>query len=505
MEVEEVRDESEERAVRAAAASASSRRRGHQRRRSSISREHTALELARLPLLREAASEEEATRLFRAKLQMCRTLFPLEDLQASYEEGPLLKRNTLVELIEYINLERNQRIFNSEGVMEDVVAMVSSNVFRTLAPQLEAFDPDEDEPVLESSWPHLQAVYEFLLRFVVSKEVDPKVARKKGIIDQTFCLKLLQIFDSEDPRERDYLKTILHRVYGKFTTHRAYIRKQISFTFQRFAFETQRHNGIGELLEILGSIINGFALPLKTEHLRFLRTSLIPLHRAASVVHFHHQLTYCIIQYLEKDASTLIPIVKGLVQAWPWHQSTKQVLFLNELEDILETAASEFVPQILPYVMKILTRSLESEHFQLLERTLYLWNSDNIATNVLGSAHAQYVLPKLFDSLVDKEAHWNSTVRNITEEVIRLIQTRVDRALWDKLQRETEQRKEAKKEVERKRDALFAALDESEANYEMMGCQDDVPALLSPPQTSLAMEEEDLVPPFQETLSLNKN
>lgn len=34
----------------------------------------------------------------------------------------------------------------------------------------------------------------------------------------------------------------------------------------RFIFETERHNGVAELLEILGSIINGFALPLKEEH-----------------------------------------------------------------------------------------------------------------------------------------------------------------------------------------------------------------------------------------------
>jgi len=36
--------------------------------------------------------------------------------------------------------------------------------------------------------------------------------------------------------------------------------------FYRFVYETERHNGIAELLEILGSIINGFALPLKEEH-----------------------------------------------------------------------------------------------------------------------------------------------------------------------------------------------------------------------------------------------
>src|SRR3546814_2658001 len=33
--------------------------------------------------------------------------------------------------------------------------------------------------------------------------------------------------------------------------------------FYRYVYETGRHNGIAELLEILGSIINGFAIPLK--------------------------------------------------------------------------------------------------------------------------------------------------------------------------------------------------------------------------------------------------
>ena len=47
---------------------------------------------------------------------------------------------------------------------------------------------------------------------------------------------------------------------------RAYIRKQINNIFYRFVYETERHNGVAELLEILGSIINGFALPLKEEH-----------------------------------------------------------------------------------------------------------------------------------------------------------------------------------------------------------------------------------------------
>lgn len=42
--------------------------------------------------------------------------------------------------------------------------------------------------------------------------------------------------------------------------HRPFIRKAINNIFYRFIYETERHNGIAELLEILGSIINGWGL-----------------------------------------------------------------------------------------------------------------------------------------------------------------------------------------------------------------------------------------------------
>lgn len=48
-----------------------------------------------------------------------------------------------------------------------------------------------------------------------------------------FFFQLLELFDSEDPREREFLKTVLHRIYGKFLGLRAYIRKQINHIFLR--------------------------------------------------------------------------------------------------------------------------------------------------------------------------------------------------------------------------------------------------------------------------------
>ena len=88
---------------------------------------------------------------------------------------------------------------------------------------------------------------------------------------------------------------------------------------------THRHNGIGELLEILGSIINGFAIPLKQEHLQFLERALLPLHKPRSVSLYHGQLSYCISQFIEKDPDTISIILTGLIRYWPWMSATKQV------------------------------------------------------------------------------------------------------------------------------------------------------------------------------------
>jgi serine/threonine-protein phosphatase 2A regulatory subunit B' len=76
----------------------------------------------------------------------------------------------------------------------------------------------------------------------------------------------VELFDSEDPRERDYLKTILHRIYGKFMRLRPYIKEQVMNLLLKVTYEMESHNGMTELLEILQSITQGLSVPLKPEH-----------------------------------------------------------------------------------------------------------------------------------------------------------------------------------------------------------------------------------------------
>uniref|UniRef100_A0A668ABF2 Serine/threonine protein phosphatase 2A regulatory subunit n=1 Tax=Myripristis murdjan TaxID=586833 RepID=A0A668ABF2_9TELE len=359
-----------------------------------------------------APAEQE--KLFIQKLRQCCVLFdflsdPLSDLK--WKE---VKRAALSEMVEYITHNRN---VITEPIYPEVVHMFAVNMFRTLPPSSNPtgaeFDPEEDEPTLEAAWPHLQLVYEFFLRFLESPDFQPNIAKK--YIDQKFVMQLLELFDSEDPRERDFLKTTLHRIYGKFLGLRAYIRKQINNIFYRFIYETEHHNGIAELLEILGRYV---CLCVKSDARSF-EGFLISLCVCVCVCVCVLQLAYCVVQFLEKDSTLTEPVVMALLKYWPKTHSPKEVMFLNELEEILDVIEpSEFVKVQEP-LFRQLAKCVSSPHFQVAERALYYWNNEYIMSLI--SDNAAKILPIMFPALYrNSKTHWNKTIHGLIYNALKL-------------------------------------------------------------------------------------
>uniref|UniRef100_A0A3Q2HT79 Protein phosphatase 2 regulatory subunit B'alpha n=1 Tax=Equus caballus TaxID=9796 RepID=A0A3Q2HT79_HORSE len=270
--------------------------------------------------------------------------------------------------------------------------------------------------------------------------------------------KLLELFDSEDPRERDFLKTVLHRIYGKFLGLRAFIRKQINNIFLRFIYETEHFNGVAELLEILGSIINGFALPLKAEHKQFLMKVLIPMHTAKGLALFHAQLAYCVVQFLEKDTTLTEPVIRGLLKFWPKTCSQKEVMFLGEIEEILDVIEPTQFKKIEEPLFKQISKCVSSSHFQVAERALYFWNNEYILSLI--EENIDKILPIMFGSLykISKE-HWNQTIVALVYNVLKTLME-MNGKLFDDLTSsyKAERQREKKKELER--EELWKKLEE---------------------------------------------
>ncbi|KAG1877829.1 phosphatase 2A regulatory B subunit-domain-containing protein [Suillus subalutaceus] len=379
----------------------------------------------------------ERSLLFIKKLNQCRVLFDFNDASAELK-GKQIKAQTLHEMLEYITTQRN---VITENIYPEVVNMFAVNLFRSIPPPVnptgDAFDPEEDEPVLELAWPHLQIVYEFFLRFVESPDFNTNLAKR--YIDQPFVLNLLELFDSEDPRERDFLKTTLHRIYGKFLNLRAFIRRSINNVFYHFVYESERHNGIAELLEILGSIINGFALPLKDEHKTFLTRVLLPLHKVKSLSLYHPQLAYCVVQFLEKDPALAEEVMLGLLKFWPKVNSPKEVMFLNEVEEVLDVTDPLEFQKIQVPLFQQLARCINSQHFQVAERALLYWNNEYVVN--LMSDNLAVLLPIVFPALyTNSKSHWNRTIHGMVYNALKLFME-INPELFDDTMQHYKQRK----------------------------------------------------------------
>lgn len=106
--------------------------------------------------------------MFIRKLRQCCVGFDFMDPVADLK-GKEIKRATLNEVVDYITAGRGVL---TEAVYPEIIRMVGNsaepyrvtmsslqiacNLFRTLPPSDNPdFDPEEDDPTLEASWPHL--------------------------------------------------------------------------------------------------------------------------------------------------------------------------------------------------------------------------------------------------------------------------------------------------------------------------------------------------------------
>lgn len=81
--------------------------------------------------------------------------------------------------------------------------------------------------------------------------------------------------------------------------------------------------------------------------------------------HLHRSHVPCTPpQFVEKDPKQAEPVLRALLKYWPVTNSQKEVLFLGELEEILEMTQAQEFAKVLSPLFKQLAKCLNSSHFQ---------------------------------------------------------------------------------------------------------------------------------------------
>lgn len=106
---------------------------------------------------------------------------------------------------------------------------------------------------------------------------------------------------------------------------------------------------------------------------------LIPLHKVKELTTFHAQLQSCVKNYLEKMQLLSVDLIKGLLKFWPLTCPAKEVIYINEIEEVMETMGSQGEAKFSEYgaaLLKRLIQTSQSMHYQAAEKSLLFLNSD---------------------------------------------------------------------------------------------------------------------------------
>ncbi len=318
-----------------------------------------------------------------------------------------------------------------EPCLRASMVMIAKNIFRPLPPRPEMIADEEDSPPAPQIWEDvLHYCYDYFLN-ILSFQAQPDLPPGhppglteltkvlKQLINAPFVLKLVEAFNSDIGVERDFLKTLLHRVYAKFMSLRATIRKALNNYFFVFVYERDDLYGVSEMLEILGSIINGFALPLKNEHVTFFRRVLLVLHKSPRIATFFPQLSYCVVQFVDKDPTLAHDVYNVLYRYWPATHSSKAVMFLTTLEECLEVVDlfQSKSDEMCEIVASITYKGMSSPSFAVAERAACMWQSE-VCSQVLCDLHAlQHLIGgNRFGMFVDR--HWNFAIRSLMDKIL---------------------------------------------------------------------------------------
>lgn len=67
---------------------------------------------------------------------------------------------------------------------------------------------------------------------------------------------------------------------------------------------------------------------------------MVPLHKSKGLQSYNTQLQLCVKNYLEKHSTLAISLIQGLLKFWPITCPAKEVIFINECEEVLELLGS---------------------------------------------------------------------------------------------------------------------------------------------------------------------
>jgi len=393
--------------------------------------------------LADCADDEERQRLMAQKLELCVVTCSFTEDSPSEVSRIENKKDVLLEVLQCMSSSK----WSSLDLLAQCIETIHCNLFRSLpdAQTIKTDANDDEMDFRDPSWDHLQLIYELTFHVVTNTQIDKKTMKKH--LAGPFLFNLIHLFSSADDREPQYVKIIVHAIYGRFMALRKSIRKHLSdYCFDYVYLSTFRDStswqGLPEILEIFCSIFQGLNVPVKPDYHVVLRNVIVPLHKSFHLDEFHEQLLQCCTQFVTKDPYSAPVILGGMLRFWPKFSPLKEQLFITEIVHILNVCVrhpnvKQSDPAFATITIAVLQRFVQcmtSDHHQVAERSLMVWRDETVRICV--DLHREKIWPSIYQALQwNKERYWLAAIRNINRQIMSDFKRR-DPEFFEKIERQ---------------------------------------------------------------------
>ena len=303
--------------------------------------------------------------------------------------------------------------------ISQVFPIIPTNLFRSLPVGCTSVDKLSVSDVgigissdsIDPFWPNLEGIYTIFYKLISTDYISSK--HLKQYITPFFFQEFLSLFNSEEPKERDFLKHILQSLYFKLIPKRKMIKQSLDYYLLSVIHESQTSNGISELLEVLSSIISQYSIPLRPDNAVFFREIILPLHKVQNSQTFHEQLLRCVVIFLSKDLGLAPLLVKTLLRYWPVGNSEKEGFFLGEIMEGIKICEVRALEDCVGGIVRRVLRCMAGPHIEIARKAARLVEEEGF--RALVEEFKERVIPVVAVIEISGEGKWNDVFREILE------------------------------------------------------------------------------------------
>jgi len=371
------------------------------------------------PLLADA-KDADVSELFIKKCKMCNSMCNFLDKnhkQAIDDKSAIL--NEIMGFVSYSNQVSNF----GKSEYSSIIHLFLRNIERSppLPKSFAFLYNDTDGPsdqYEEASWPHLSMVYDIIIEFLSNRRFAIRLCSVndlRNLINAALCL-----FRSPDSRERDKLSKLFHIMYRTFNDYRGIIRNIVASFLQASLELTRLPFGISEILIAYCSVVSGFRMPLLQEHQDFYKKYILPLHSHTFLKFFHQQLVSIVCVFCDKQLSFAVQTISDLINRWPVISPSKQILFISEIQHLIERIRVESASYIIVRLCRLISYCLQNSSFAVIERTLMMWESEQFlrVLSHYGATSLSIVIPAMYQVAM---THWCDAVKKLALTALQVL------------------------------------------------------------------------------------